>query len=195
MIPAYARALSREDVSQWLVHFSTGCAPDGTWLSPFQVVRSIVSMGSVLASRRTEVLKFVPQGATCFYDVPPTLYGSLLGTNPNGRQPYGLIVAKSVVWAKGGRPAIYADNTDLARWHPEERFRLIWTDLGRQPQPVDWTHEREWRVPGDFTLQPNLGFSWWWPCVSSTGEAHLLLSEFSHLTAIYAVETGTTISR
>jgi hypothetical protein len=45
-------------------------APDGSWLGPFEVVRRIVS---VAASKRLEVLKSDPRGATCFCDVPPTL--------------------------------------------------------------------------------------------------------------------------
>lgn len=196
-LPAYVRALSREDLSQWLVHFTGGTYLGTNWLSPFDVVRNIIREGRVHASTKSEITKYHAPGAACFYDIPPSLYRSVVATNPNARQPYGLIVSKTVFWWKGGRPAIYTDNMEPTRWHQTERFRLIWTDLGRHPHPVDWTHEREWRVPGalQLSLDPAVtNFHWWWPCVPSLQECRQLFSEFPGiLSAIYTLESNSVV--
>ena len=150
----------------------------------------------VNASTRPDITKNHSSGAACFYDIPPSLYKSVVETNPNGRQPYGLIVSKTVFWWKGGRPAIYTDNTESTRWHEDERYRLIRTDLGRQP-PLDWTHEREWRIPGTLHLSLNpevTNFCWWWPCVPSLHESQQLFKEFpSTLSGIYTLESSSVV--
>lgn len=198
MSAPYLRALSRDDISQWLVHF-TGWVNQGIGpVPPLEVVKSILRTGAVRASTRKEITKYSSGGAACFYDVPPALYPKIVQTNPNGRQHYGVIVAKSVVWWKGGRPAIYTERPDDTRWPAEERFRLIWTDLTRVPHPVDWMHEREWRCPGALTLDMPLGvapFCWWWPCVQFVAEAQALFAEFHGISAVYTHESGGVIVR
>jgi hypothetical protein len=196
MIQAYIRALQRDDVSHWLVHLTTGCDPRGAWLGPLEVVRRIVAGGCVLPSQRPEVLRHDPRGASSFYEVPPSRYRSLIETNPNRRVGFGLIVSKSVFWWKGGRPAIYSDRCEPERWHQDERFRLIFTDLNRQPQPTDWTHEREWRIAGSLSLAPvpNQQGCWWWPCVETAVDARNLFAQCPNLSAVYTLETNTVLS-
>lgn len=184
----YVRALSRDDLSQWLVHLTTGLTPERAPIGPLEVVRQILSSGVLRASKRAEVLRVAPSGATSFYDVPPAMYPKLIATNPNNRQPYGLIVAKSVLWSMGARPAIYADNPDDVKWPPDERFRLIRTDLSRSPQPVDWTHEREWRLNGDLNLRATLPVVWWWPFVNSKADALNLFHTFPTLVQVYTMQ-------
>ena len=58
---------------------------------------------------------------------------------------------KPYVYARGGRPVIY-ENTDKAKTIlPEnEWWRIVRFDLSDSNNFIDWTHEREWRVPGRF---------------------------------------------
>ena len=165
---AYLRASARSDLSQWVVHFVRTAA----MIAPSQVgtatdiLHSILTEGRIRPSLAEHITKYSPGGATCFYDAPPSVWPEIVQTNPNARQPLGLIVQKMALWYLGGRPAIYAELTDPDSWPASQRFRLINTDLLRQPDPVDWMHEREWRLQGSLHLhQPQIPYLWWWPIV------------------------------
>ncbi|WP_377190736.1 hypothetical protein [Ruegeria meonggei] len=196
----YQTALNRDDISQWLVHF-TKQGWSGSQLEPADVVlRRIINSRSVQASKADAITRYHPSGAACFYDVPPQNWTELIQTNPSGRQPYGIIVSKAAFWARGGRPAIYTENPLNPMWPQNERFRLITTALD-QPNPIDWTHEREWRVPGDLPL--DFQSLWWWPCVAQIRDALLLFRDFSQgnvnaavvINSIYVIELNRTILR
>ena len=192
----YPRALSRDDLSQWLVHLAKATVVDGKLLLPFDVMRTILRTGRVLASTVESIARYDPVGAACLYEVPPQNWSELVDTNPNGRRGYGLIVSKSAFWYKGGRPAIYTDEPDSVAWPVEERYRLIATDLNRQPKPLDWTHEREWRLRGNFMFDrlPTTG-AWWWPCVEKVKDAQITFREFVGVHSIYIMELGRILER
>lgn len=172
----YLTALNRDDISQWLVHFTKSGRINGKWYAADVVLRSIINSQRVEPSLVEAITKYYAHGAACFYDVPLQNWNQLLQTNPNGRQPYGIIVSKAAFWAKGGRPAIYTENPSRQDWPAQERFRLITTVLD-QPSPIDWTHEREWRCPSGLEL--DLASAWWWPCVANIRDALLLFRDFS----------------
>lgn len=193
----YIKALSRDDLSQWLVHFCKCSFIDGNYYTPFDALRNIMRIGKVFASKVECITRFDSEGAACFYDVPPQNYKELINTNPNNRKGYGLIVSKTAFWYKGGRPAIYTENTYCVEWPTSERFRLIHTDLDRSPTPIDWTHEREWRVRGDFTLSGiDIMGTWWWPCVETIFDSQMLFSEFNDkLHSIYVIELNRVLNK
>ncbi|MGA4517182.1 DUF2971 domain-containing protein [Solibacillus silvestris] len=61
-----------------------------------------------------------------------------------------------------GRPVIYeAKRKAKELLHEDEWWRIVNYDFKREDNKwdiVDWTHEREWRVPGDMTFEFNTGF-------------------------------------
>jgi hypothetical protein len=60
---------------------------------------------------------------------------------------YGLAFSKRTIFDAGGRPVVYLPDNE-GEWIPEEqKWRHVRYEFGK----VDWTHEREWRVPGDLT--------------------------------------------
>lgn len=63
----------------------------------------------------------------------------------------GLSFPKKYVFEKGGRPVFY-ENTAVAKeiLPPEEWYRIVNFDLNNDEKIIDWTHEREWRIKGDF---------------------------------------------
>ena len=137
-INRYIKALSRDDLSQWLVHLCKTTFLNNIVLEPFDAMRSILRSNKVLASKIESISKYDPIGATCFYDAPPQNWKEIIETNPNNRRGYGLIVSKTSFWHLGGRPVIYNDNTSLEYWPEYERYRLVYTNLTREP-PADWT--------------------------------------------------------
>ena len=192
---AYLRALPRDDLSQWLLHLCKhSVTPPG---QPIEVLQKILGEGKITASRSEHITKYDPAGVVSFYDVPPQNWKELIDTNPNGRRGFGLVFAKNVLWFLGARPAIYTDNPNDS-WPDTQKYRLINTDLNKQPNPVDWTHEREWRFREDFQFVQNdinLESPWWWPVAERIMEAQLVFRMYSGIHQIYVVELNQVINR
>jgi len=180
---AYQKAQSRSDLSQVLVHFTKEMTPN---VKPFDILRNILNMGRVLASKAEYITRYYSDGTACFYDVPHQNWSQLINTNPSRRRGYGIIVMKVDFWHKGGRPAIYTENFDPFFWPESERYRISPLDLCKQPYPYDWTHEREWRIRGDFYFY-DVG---WWPCVEKIKDAIIAFAEYNFIHSIYVIELG-----
>lgn len=66
---------------------------------------------------------------------------------------FGLRIHKSDIYKKGGRPVIYGKTEELKNILPkEEWWRIVNFDWVGKGEVIDWTHEREWRVPDDYHL-------------------------------------------
>jgi hypothetical protein len=192
---AYLKALSRDDLSQWLLHL---CKPPSSVPigQPIWVLQKILNDGIIAASKSEHILKFDPAGVVSFYDVPPQIWRELIDTNPSGRKGYGLVFSKNILWFLGARPTIYTDSPNDS-WPTSQRYRLINTDLNKRPNPVDWTHEREWRWRGDFQFvrsDINLQEPWWWPVVERIMDAQSLLKTYSGIHQVYITELNHVIN-
>lgn len=69
-------------------------------------------------------------------------------------QGVGIAFNKMLVYSKGGRPVFY-ESTDIAKTilPPDEYWRIVNFNLNDSNNIIDWTHEREWRVKGDFEFE------------------------------------------
>lgn len=68
--------------------------------------------------------------------------------------PSGFLFHKQNVYKKGGRPVIYDKTADAKKYLPEsEWWRIVNFNIDNDKAFVDWTHEREWRVKGDFSFR------------------------------------------
>lgn len=196
--PAYLRASSRSDLSQWVVHFvrpSIFQAPNQI-INATDIFNSILVEGQIRPSLTEHITRCCPTGATCFYDAPPNSWPEIISTNPNARQPLGLIVQKTALWYLGGRPVIYTENTTDSYWPEPERYRIVHTDLLRQPQPIDWTHEREWRVRGPLHLYtPTISYTWWWPIVPSEDWLPYIWQTYPGIHTVYVMSISRSVER
>ncbi|PFC37690.1 DUF2971 domain-containing protein [Bacillus cereus] len=63
---------------------------------------------------------------------------------------FGLAFSKAYIYKIGGRPVIY-EKSEVAKniLNKTEWWRIVDFDLSRDDRFVDWTHEREWRLPTD----------------------------------------------
>lgn len=70
----------------------------------------------------------------------------------------GLCFSKYYVYRKGGRPVIYDNTEEATKYLPEdEHWRIVNLQLTVEPPvTIDWTHEREWRIPNEFEFEYNL---------------------------------------
>ena len=69
---------------------------------------------------------------------------------------FGVRFHKMFIYNKGGRPVIYENKEIMKKLLPEnEYWRIVDLDLTDSKSFVDWTHEREWRVPGELSFSYN----------------------------------------
>jgi hypothetical protein len=157
------RIRSRTDLSSYVCHVTR---ENGT-LSAYEVLIKILNEQILLGSSNTSFIAGTEK-AVCFQDVPiyslcqnvlhEQDYRHELGGKIRYR-PIGIAFPKRYVYMKGGRPVIY-EKLDVAKkiLNQEEWWRIVSFDLSNKEQIVDWTHEREWRVKGDFKF--NLKFAY-----------------------------------
>lgn len=102
--------------------------------------------------------------AVCFQDAPPHSLSQNVwfeqkkrDDDPNAKLRYravGLWFPKPYVYRKGGRPVIYDKTAEAKKYLPKDQWwRIVNFDLSLEDNFIDWSHEREWRVPGDFHFE------------------------------------------
>ena len=68
--------------------------------------------------------------------------------------PSGFLFHKQEIYKKGGRPVIYDKTVEAKKYLPEtEWWRIVNFDISDDEAFIDWTHEREWRIKGDFSFK------------------------------------------
>lgn len=111
------------------------------------------------------------QEVVCFQDAP--IYGvsqnvkhEMLNRRELGNkiryEPVGISIPKPQVFNKGGRPVIYEKPTIIGGRKsfpgisPEQLWKVVSLEMSNETNYIDWTHEREWRIKGDFEIPINL---------------------------------------
>ena len=123
---------SREDISEYLFHFTKG-------QDAIDTLKTILSQ---------QCLKKGEKNPICFTETPlfflPKIFELFIMSYPHNPMyaPYGIGFKKDYIFALGGRPAIYGkkEEKDLL---PEE---LKWRFVEYNPNYKDFTWLREWRV-------------------------------------------------
>lgn len=101
--------------------------------------------------------------AVCFQDAPlsgisqnvyhESLYREELGSKLR-YSPNGLCFFKRYVYHRGGRPCLYEKSEVAKKLLPaSDWWRIVDFRLSEDNKIVDWTHEREWRVKGNFMFE------------------------------------------
>ena len=145
----WKRISRRSDMTRAVTHLTKEAKIDGKDLSALEVLVKILKEKKLKGS--TTKSGFI---------VGNIIYQEELeenSKNPKVRyRPFGLSFDKQYIYEKGGRPVIY-DKTNEAKEYltREQYWRIVSYDLSDDDKIIDWTHEREWRVPGD--LKFNLG--------------------------------------
>jgi len=116
----------------------------------FEVLKEILKAGRIRGSGKDGFVKG-GRPAVCFSEVPLSTVSALASrpiTATARYRYYGVAVNKKAVFEAGGRPVIYLPD-DEGDWIPsDQKWRQVRFEYGS----VDFTHEREWRSPGDFDL-------------------------------------------
>ncbi len=143
----------RSDVSDHLIHL-TG---DRSGISSKEALISILAELGLRGSGNDGFVKG-SRRAACFTETQDALIPEVIryrrsGDRPYG--PYGIMLSKVDAWNRGTRPVMYLPDQE-GLWVPmDERWRHVRFEYGF----VDFTHEREWRAPGDFFSLRGISFS------------------------------------
>jgi hypothetical protein len=122
--------------------------------SPLRTLLEILTSGRLLASGRwtgngQPVVSLTAQ--------PLARWPELRTYRPHlGRwdfEPYGVGLSRDRLEKLGGRPVIYGDRQTQAELETVERIWFQMARTRRAGHAIDWTVEREWRVPGDIELR------------------------------------------
>ena len=169
--------MPRPDFSDYVVHFTKAAAPwsVGREDAPAELIAEIAGLTplerlvAILTERviRATPMPWTRKPSVCFTEC---VWGSLLD-HAATYAPYGVGFEKKFLFAAGGGPAFYM-RQDLYQaqveqqhgWHDsvwpfitpfvpdyasDEHLATYWA--GRQP--LDYTREREWRVPTDLGFE------------------------------------------
>lgn len=131
--------MDRVDISNYLVHFTKGD-------------QALRNFGSIVSEQKLRGgTGFIKGGHTCvcFTESPLHALRDILD-KPNDHTfryaPYGVIVTKKWLFSQGGRPVLY----QAAREYDIIPALLQWRHVTYEPtalRPIDFTWEREWRIP------------------------------------------------
>ena len=158
-----ARMSERQDMSSSLVHLTRGTEIDGREMTPVDILLKILREETILGSTTDKGFIRGNRPAVCFQDAP--LYSIAqnlkfekeLSRAQHTRHRYsgcGLVFSKYYLFQNGCRPVIYdVPETGKQYIAEPELHRLVALDITDTANIVDWTHEREWRMPGNFKFR------------------------------------------
>lgn len=169
MSDTYRKILrSRNDMTEWLIHFTHKSFVKFDWVEAKENLFGIVSDGVIRAGwslRGGRPTIYGPSPAVCFTEQPLFAFCQYLEARPDREciSGCGVLVHKHDAFAEGSNPVIYGLNlvnelsAGQAGYEPKKRvlsttslpyneqYRYVAFAPNREGDPVDWTHEREWR--------------------------------------------------
>lgn len=127
-------------------------------MSAFDVLKEILTDGLLrpsfaLRQRQTvgDIQRTIqgPAQAVCFTEQTLNEFAKSCEILPDRYSGYGIALHKWQLFNYGGRPVIYGDETIRDRLDDRDKYLLVRYQPIPHPTfryPVDWMHEREWRV-------------------------------------------------
>lgn len=154
------RLAERSDLSTQVVHLTR----DADNQKLVDVLFSILSDGKLKGSSTQSGFICGKTPAVCFQDAPLSAVCQNVffeqkysETNKSAKTRYratGVALPKDYAFRKGARPVIYDKTSEAKSYLPADQYwRIVNFDLSDADAIIDWTHEREWRAPGDFTFE------------------------------------------
>ncbi|MCF4965717.1 DUF4427 domain-containing protein [Nostoc sp. CMAA1605] len=161
--------LHKDSMGEMFPHeFNLNEGVEDTVISPFFLLRRILRQRQLLSTwsyRNGERTIYGSYPAVCFTEMPlkEFVISSIERCQRNEKiSSYAIIFDKKQMFKIGARPVIYGTScTSSTYWDEElkgrfltnkpfsndEMYRYVSFNLSREPRPIDWTHEREWRWP------------------------------------------------
>jgi hypothetical protein len=151
------RYSERTDLSTNLVHLTRPTKENNLIETMFNILTEQKLKGSTTESGF--IIGDTP--AVCFQDAPLTSvcqncwFEQKMRENGSEKKiryiPSGFLFDKQLIFKNHGRPVIYDITQEAKSYLPKAQWwRIVNFDIQNDEKFIDWTHEREWRIPGDF---------------------------------------------
>ena len=134
---------SRFDISQKLIHFTSGESADDAFARLTAIIGARRLIGGASLIRGS-------YKCVCFTEAPLAAFTDIFVRRyPFTRySQFGLMFEKSWIYDRGGRPVIYQPDSDFNILPDELRWRHVRFELTGD-HLIDFTWEREWRIRCD----------------------------------------------
>lgn len=163
------RNRSRSDITAMLTHLTkpsqnsdiNNLSFDDINIKAVDTLIKILKDKKINGSTTTSGFIIGSRPAVCFQDAPMIglmqniLHEEERNKNTSSRKVrycgVGLAFRKPFIFRSNGRPVLY-ESTAIAKslLSPNEHWRIVNFELNNPQKYIDWTHEREWRVPDNF---------------------------------------------
>ena len=147
------RISKRNDMVSRITHLTRGKDSDEAFENLWQIlidkkINGSGNAGFINGGRKAVCLQELPLSAIA----ENLMYEKVLNDKVR-YSPFGIRFHKGFIYNKGGRPVIYENKDSMKSLLPEsEYWRIVDLNLSNKESYVDWTHEREWRVPDELTF-------------------------------------------
>ncbi len=157
--------MNRPDFSNYLAHFTKDgplCSSEDAKAGTISAMTALQRLESIIRSNviSATTMPWTNAHAVCFTECP---WSSLIA-HTKQYSPYGIGFSKGLVYSKHGGPAYYVRPDHFKKQLSSGKFdKQLWpfvTPFSPSYRPkhmrgayfptVDYSHEREWRVPHDF---------------------------------------------
>jgi len=134
----------RGDLSDKLIHLTRGDseqAAAATFLTILQEGKLRGGTGCIKGTFR----------CVCFSEAPLSNLSQILaspGAHGVRYKPFGIMLPKTWLFGRGGRPVIYQSDDEYSLLHDSQKYRHV----RYAPDTIDFTWEREWRIQTDELL-------------------------------------------
>lgn len=132
----------RDDLSTKLIHLVRG----DDYKVAAEMFRTIIKDGVIVGGNT--MIKGMYR-CVCFSETPVSKLASALALSLEQGgiryKAFGVMVDKTRLFERGGRPVIYQSVTEFEALPESHRYRHV----TYHPPQVDWTWEREWRIRTD----------------------------------------------
>lgn len=149
----------RVDLSSRVTHLTKGETAE----EAFRNLINILEERRIRGSKTSSGFICGKTPAVCLQEAPLTAiaenlqYEEKLRKEENHKVRYlgfGIRFQKNFIYKKNGRPVVYDETNRAKEYLPEnEWWRIVKLDLSNKEHIIDWTHEREWRVPGELCFE------------------------------------------
>ncbi len=144
----------RPDISPYLIHFTKGKNNPKSENEAFDVLKKIISERKILAN---EGLIRGSTPCVCFTEAPldSLKSGFVSHHNYSNYSSFGIRFKKEWLFSGGGRPVIYQPESEFANLPDSLKWRHMRYEPTSTP-PIDFTWEREWRIPCNIDFNPDV---------------------------------------
>lgn len=152
------RTQRRSDITTRLTHLTRGNGEK----EAFDVLNQILEEKVLRASSAGYIIG--NEKVVCFQDIPMVgIAENIICENQLRKEkgyttirynPFGIRVNKQHAFRRGAREVIYGKKEEMKSVVKEsEWWRIVTHNMDIPSETIDWTHEREWRIKGDYLFE------------------------------------------